>query len=80
MSCRVDHRHSLDLLWLWHMLAAEAPIRPLAQELPYAIGAALKRQKQNKQNKTKQNKTPKNKREREEEEVEKRYMEMALLL
>ena len=32
---------------------ATAPIQPLAQELPYAPGAAL-----NKQNKTKQNKTP----------------------
>ena len=33
------------LLWLWHRLAAAAPIRPLAGEPPYAVGAALKRQK-----------------------------------
>ena len=30
---------------LWHRLAAVAPIRPLAWELPYAMGAALKRKK-----------------------------------
>ena len=29
------------LLWLWHRLAAAAPIPPLAWELPYAVGAAL---------------------------------------
>ena len=32
----------LVLLWLWHRLAAAAPIQPLAQELPYVAGAALK--------------------------------------
>ena len=32
----------LTLLWLWRGLAAAAPIRPLAWELPYATGAALK--------------------------------------
>ena len=31
------------LLWLWHRLAATAPIQPLAWELPYAAGVALKR-------------------------------------
>jgi len=42
------------LLWLWCGLAAAAPIRPLAWEFAYALGAALKRQnKQTKQNKTK---------------------------
>ena len=30
------------LLWLWCRLAAVAPIGPLAWELPYAMGAALK--------------------------------------
>ena len=30
------------LLWLWHRLAAAAPIPPLAWELPYAAGVALK--------------------------------------
>ena len=31
------------MLWLWHRPAAVALIRPLAQELPYATGAALKK-------------------------------------
>ena len=30
------------LLWLWRRPAAEAPIRPLAWEPPYAADAALK--------------------------------------
>ena len=47
MSCGVGRSHSLDLmlLWLWYRLAAVAVIRPLAWELPYAVGAALKRKK-----------------------------------
>ena len=51
MSCGVGHRHGLDLalLWLWHRLAATAPIRLLAWEPPYEAGAALKRQKNKKQ-------------------------------
>ena len=32
----------LALLWLWLWLAAAASIQPLAQELPYAVGVALK--------------------------------------
>ena len=36
----------LALLWLWCRPAATAPIRPLAWELPYAVGAALKNKKQ----------------------------------
>ena len=35
----------LMLLWLWCRPAAVAPIQPLAWEPPYAVGAALKRQK-----------------------------------
>ena len=31
------------LLWLWHSSAAAALIQPLAWELPYAVGGALKR-------------------------------------
>ena len=31
------------LLWLWRRLAIVAPIQPLAWELPYAAGAAVKR-------------------------------------
>ena len=34
------------VLWLWYRLAVAAPIQPLAWELPYAIGVALKRQKE----------------------------------
>ena len=37
------------LLWLWHRLAAVAPIQPLAWEPPYAAGVAVqKRQKDKK--------------------------------
>ena len=35
-------------LWLWHRPAAADPIRPLAWELPYAMGAALKKEKRQK--------------------------------
>ena len=47
MSCGVGRRCVLDpaLLWLWGKLAAAAPIQPLAWELPYAAGVALKRKK-----------------------------------
>ena len=31
------------LLWLWYRLAAAALIQPLAWELPYAAGVALKK-------------------------------------
>ena len=46
LSCGVDPRRGSDpaLLWLWHRLAAAAPIQPLAWELPYAIGVDLKKQ------------------------------------
>ena len=45
MSCGVGHRHGSgpELLWLRYRPAAVAPIRPLAWELPYAMGVALKR-------------------------------------
>ena len=36
------------LLWLWHRLAATAPIRPLAWEPPYVSGAALEKTKKKK--------------------------------
>ena len=44
MSYSVGHRLGLGraLLWLWCGLAAAAPIRPLAWELSYALGVALK--------------------------------------
>ena len=45
MSCGVGRRHSSDLalLWLWCRPVATAPIRPLAWEPPYAMGADLKK-------------------------------------
>ena len=39
----------LELLWLWRRLATAAQIRPLAWELPYAMGVVLKRQKKKKE-------------------------------
>ena len=53
MSCGIGRKHDLDLalLWLWHRPAAAAPIGPLAWEPPYAVGAALKRQKTKKKKK-----------------------------
>ena len=51
MSCGVAHTHGSDpeLLWLWCSLAATSLIRPLAQEPPYAVGAALEMAKRQKQ-------------------------------
>ena len=49
-SCGVGCRRGLHptLLWLWCRLVATAPFQPLAWELPYAAGVALKGQtKQN---------------------------------
>ena len=37
-----------ELLWLWYRQAAAALIEPLAWELPYALGAALKKKKRQK--------------------------------
>ena len=53
MSCDVGHRHGVDLilLWLWCRLPATAPIRPLAWEPPYAVGAALEKTKKGKKEK-----------------------------
>ena len=50
MNCGVDHRCGFDpvLLWLWCRLMAAALIPPLAWELPYAVGVALKRPKKKK--------------------------------
>ena len=46
MGCR--HGSDLALLWLWHRLAAATLIQPLAWELPYASGMALKSKNSNK--------------------------------
>ena len=49
MSCGVGPRHGLDLawlwLWLWQRLTAAALIGPLAWELSYAAGVALRKEK-----------------------------------
>ena len=47
MSCSIGHRRGWDLalLWLWHRPAITALIEPLAWELPYAGGEALKKRK-----------------------------------
>ena len=46
-SCGVGciHGSGLEFLWLWQRLEAVALIQSLAWELPYAMGAALKRKK-----------------------------------
>ena len=45
MNCAVGRRRGLDptFLWLWYRLTAVVLISLLAWELPYAVGAALKR-------------------------------------
>ena len=50
MSCGIGHGCGLDLalLWPWCRPAATIPIRPLAWELPHAVGASLKSQKKKK--------------------------------
>ena len=48
MSCGVGHRLGLDLALLWLWPAAEAFTQLLAQELPYAVGATLKKTKNKK--------------------------------
>ena len=42
---QVGDRYGLDPVspWLWRMSAVAPLIRPLARELPYAVGAAIKR-------------------------------------
>ena len=52
MGCGVGCRRGLDLMWLWLWRAAAAPIRPLAWELPYVTGVALRRPKKKKKKKT----------------------------
>ena len=63
MRCGVGHRRGSDLalLCLWRRPAATAPIKPLAWEPPYVMGAALK--------KTDQKKKKKRKKERKEDVV-----------
>ena len=53
MSCGVGCRRGSDpaLLWLWRRPVATVPIRPLAWEPPYAVGAAQRDSKKDKINK-----------------------------
>ena len=60
MSCGVGHRHGSDLTLLWLWLVATAPSRPLASELPYATGVALKRPKKEKRKEKKERKKERN--------------------
>ena len=53
MNCGVGRRHSSDPTLLWCRPAPAALIRPLAWELPYAVGAALKSKKKKKKEKEK---------------------------
>ena len=50
-SCRVGCRCGSDLalMCLWYGPAAQAPIQPLARELPYTIGVAVKTKQKQKQ-------------------------------
>ena len=54
MSYGVGHRQGSapTLLWLWCRLEVAALIQPLGLELPYALGAALKRPKKKKKKKS----------------------------
>ena len=47
VSCGIGHRCVSDpvLPWLWHRPAAAALLQPLAWELPYTAGVALKEKK-----------------------------------
>ena len=58
MSCGVGHRCGSNptLQWLWCRPVATALIRPLALELPYAKGAALRKGKKTKKKKKKKRK------------------------
>ena len=57
VGCRQDS----DPMLLWCRLASEALIRPLARELPYAAGLALKKQKKKKKKKREKEKKEKEK-------------------
>ena len=50
MSCGVGCRHGSDPALLWRRPVATAPIRPLAWEPPYAMGAAQENGKKTKKN------------------------------
>ena len=54
--CRSQTWLLLVLLWLWYRLAATALTQPLAWELPYAAGVALKVKKKKTTTKIQKNK------------------------
>ena len=55
LSCGVGRRCGSDppLLWLWFRLPAAALTQPLAWELSYALGVALRRQEGRREKKRK---------------------------
>ena len=53
MRLESDIAVPVAVAWLWCRLAAATPIQPLAWELSYATGAALKNKQTNKQKKVK---------------------------
>ena len=66
MSCRVVHRHGLDLelWWLWYWWAAATLLWPLAWKTPYVTDAALKSKSKKKKKKKKKPTKPRRERER----------------
>ena len=60
LCCVIGRRHGSDseLLWLSRRPAAATLIQPLAWELPYAAGAALKRKNKKQKTKKQTNKKP----------------------
>ena len=67
MSCGVGRRSGSDAvllwLWLWRRPASIAPIRPLAWEPLYAMGAAVEETKTKKKKKRQKKEKRKEKRE-----------------
>ena len=55
------------MLWLWHRLAAIAPIHPLAWEFPYATGVAIKGERKKEREREREKKKRKGKEKRGEE-------------
>ena len=70
MSCGVGRRCGLDpvWLWLWCRPAAITPVRPLAWEPPYAVGAALKKKKK-KDKKNKKLSSPQKRKEKKKKKI-----------
>ena len=58
MSCGVGCRRGSDPALLWRRLVAIAPIRPLAWEPPYAVGATLEKTKRKKKERKKMTSKP----------------------